>query len=258
MAVAFVFYVSDVEEALAREQSVESVAAIIRKSDADPHIWYIGHWGVEYYAERAGMQPLVPDQSVLRAGDWLVDFDGVHKQSVLLPGQMLEVIDRPLTKFHVRWSTARSYYGGIVPITWHRPISDDVPVAGLQPTILRVTRDGILPSNFPVEELADAAMQRGALVPDGMIRALINFKVNGTFTQAQLAEEALIHIGPKAMIICLRNQDPRVRLFAAEQLGKLFADRDSDVQSALNRAVDDPDPAVREATQDALARRVSR
>lgn len=251
VAVAFVFYASDLEEAFVRKQSVESAAEIIRKSDREARTWYIGHWGVEYYAERAGMQPLVPDQSLLRAGDWLVDFDGVHKQNVLLPAQMLEVIDRPLTEFHLRWSTARSYYGGIVPITWHRPISEETPVSGLQPTVLRVTHDGILPSRLPIAELVEAAMLRGDLVPEGLIRALINFKVNGTFAQAESADRALIHIGSKAMLICLRNQDPRVRLFGAE--GFIRLDIGADVHDALRRAANDPDPAVRQAAARALA-----
>ncbi|HTL28297.1 MAG TPA: HEAT repeat domain-containing protein [Tepidisphaeraceae bacterium] len=254
VVVALTFYVSDVEEAFARQHSIEEAAATVRRHDPRAKIWYIGHWGVEYYAEREGMQPLVPDQSVLRAGDWLVVGDGVHSQGVLLVPQMLEVVDRPITKFHLRWSTARSYYGGIVPLTWHRPISDQTPIAGLQPTILRVTRDGVLPSDFPLSYLLEGAKHRGSMVPDGMIRSLINFAVNGSATDAESAERALIAIGPRAMMICLRNQSPGIRLLAAEQLGRMGDRLNDDAVDALRRATQDPDPAVRDAAVESLSR----
>lgn len=35
-------------------------------------VWFNGHWGFQYYCERAGMRPVVPDRSKLVPGDWLV------------------------------------------------------------------------------------------------------------------------------------------------------------------------------------------
>jgi hypothetical protein len=35
-------------------------------------VWFNGHWGFQYYADRAGMMPVIPNQSVLMRGDWLV------------------------------------------------------------------------------------------------------------------------------------------------------------------------------------------
>ena len=35
-------------------------------------VWFNGHWGFQYYCELAGMRPVVPDQSKLVPGDWLV------------------------------------------------------------------------------------------------------------------------------------------------------------------------------------------
>jgi hypothetical protein len=35
-------------------------------------VWFVGHWGFQYYCERWGMKPVVPGQSVLMPGDMLV------------------------------------------------------------------------------------------------------------------------------------------------------------------------------------------
>src|SRR5262249_17886575 len=37
-----------------------------------PTVWYAGHWGFQYYCERAGLRPVVPGESVLQPGDVLV------------------------------------------------------------------------------------------------------------------------------------------------------------------------------------------
>jgi 4-amino-4-deoxy-L-arabinose transferase-like glycosyltransferase len=36
-------------------------------------VWFVGHWGWQYYAERAGMHPLPSDLSLLRDGDLLLE-----------------------------------------------------------------------------------------------------------------------------------------------------------------------------------------
>ena len=35
-------------------------------------IWFNGHWGFQYYCDRAGMKPVIPEDTVLLKGDWLV------------------------------------------------------------------------------------------------------------------------------------------------------------------------------------------
>jgi hypothetical protein len=94
-------YGVDLIEARAEQCAVEEAAALIRARDEGGAIWYVGHWGFQYYAEREGMQPItaysadnvripMPPRSVLKKGDWLVlpEFRfssggfaaGVHKQ----------------------------------------------------------------------------------------------------------------------------------------------------------------------------------
>ena len=46
-------------------------------------MWYVGHWGFQHYCERAGMRPLVPGETLARAGDFVVlpvyPDDGFHR-----------------------------------------------------------------------------------------------------------------------------------------------------------------------------------
>ncbi|HKI32667.1 MAG TPA: hypothetical protein VKA46_12520 [Gemmataceae bacterium] len=91
----------DLVEALAERSAVEEAARLIRERGEGGTIWYIGHWGFQYYAEREGMRPIsafppddvpipMPPRSALKKGDWLVlpefrynnnDFAaGVHQQ----------------------------------------------------------------------------------------------------------------------------------------------------------------------------------
>jgi hypothetical protein len=60
-------------------------------SAREPKVWYVGHWGFQHYAERAGMVPVVPDWSELRAGDWLVVPDPpITRQMIDLRGPLRE------------------------------------------------------------------------------------------------------------------------------------------------------------------------
>jgi hypothetical protein len=73
----------DLLEARAEEGAVEEAARQIRQRGEGGTVWYVGHWGFQYYAGREGMVPIsvysapdgpipVPPRSRLREGDWLV------------------------------------------------------------------------------------------------------------------------------------------------------------------------------------------
>jgi hypothetical protein len=38
----------------------------------------VARWGFQFYAERAGMKPVLPDQSNFQPGDWLVISDSIY------------------------------------------------------------------------------------------------------------------------------------------------------------------------------------
>lgn len=103
--------------------------ADLRTRDRDPGaaVWYVGHWGFQYYCERAGMRPLIAGQTVAREGDLLV--------IPLYPPD--DGFPRPYAGFEVRhppawvatdiggveaddWLSAKTvpnFYGGADPVT---------------------------------------------------------------------------------------------------------------------------------------------
>lgn len=76
-ALGALFFAVDFHEAVQTKQAVEDVAEWIGAQSAPgSRIFYVGHWGFQYYAEQAGMIAAVDRQfykrTILRAGDWLV------------------------------------------------------------------------------------------------------------------------------------------------------------------------------------------
>jgi hypothetical protein len=68
----------DCWDAQAEKVLAERAAAVV-KMEPGPTVWYTGHWGWQYYCERAGMRPVVSQwdgktdrTTLLKAGDWLV------------------------------------------------------------------------------------------------------------------------------------------------------------------------------------------
>ena len=107
-------------------------------------VWYNGHWGFQYYCERNGMRPVVPDVSELRAGDWLVypllpDDYGFYRPYhggagfALDPGATTQV-DEWVSRDGYVGQTIPTLYGGEVPMSGR-----DHP--GLRLGLFRVTRD---------------------------------------------------------------------------------------------------------------------
>ncbi|MCS6852593.1 MAG: hypothetical protein NZ700_15665 [Gemmataceae bacterium] len=119
----------DWQEAMVQRRAAERSEAIIRARDPHATIWYVGHWGFQFYADRAGMRPVVPwypaspatadlpPPTLLRRGDWLVHPDPrIHKQEIELPADRLAFL--PLLVFGDRLPlrTVICYYGGSVPV----------------------------------------------------------------------------------------------------------------------------------------------
>lgn len=50
----------------------ERAAALARERGWPGTGWYVGHWGFQYYCERNGLKPLLPDRCDFRPGDWIV------------------------------------------------------------------------------------------------------------------------------------------------------------------------------------------
>jgi hypothetical protein len=98
-------------------------------SGRKPTVWYVGHWGFQHYAERAGMVPVVPDQSRFLAGDWLVvpasPSPGIVQQ-LMVPFNADQADPRPVSPEltaadRLPLRTIMCYYadGGGVPLEHH-------------------------------------------------------------------------------------------------------------------------------------------
>lgn len=109
----------DLTDARIEPDAVRSAAAQIRAHDDRPTVWFTGHWGLQYEAIRQGFRPLVPGQSQLQAGDWLLVPPGWMPQQDFTPDP------RQGTPVHVvridrffRLRTLPAYYGGHHTIEW--------------------------------------------------------------------------------------------------------------------------------------------
>jgi hypothetical protein len=131
------FSMLDLREAFAQQSAAEQASAKARLAGATT-IWYIGHWGFQYYAERAGMQPAVAGRSLLRQGDWLAvpdpHIDQEHLELVQAPLMPVTVVT---VEDPIPVRSVPTYYGGQSPlerrdgprltVTLYRVTADFVP-----------------------------------------------------------------------------------------------------------------------------------
>src|SRR5262249_52040566 len=60
VALGLLFHGIDVRDAWVQRLAAEEAAARVRRQ-VHGTIWYVGHWGFQFYAEWAGLVPVVPD-----------------------------------------------------------------------------------------------------------------------------------------------------------------------------------------------------
>jgi hypothetical protein len=159
----FGFFGTDWLDAHAEKELAEGAVRLIRQRSDEGTIWFVGHWGFQYYAERAGMRPVVPSDtpreerpdersiplppsSLLRRGDWLV-FPGepLAKQCLKFDRSAVEPVAVLEARDPVPLRTVVCYYAGRSALE-HR----QGPVR-LSVTIYRITAD-IAPPVQPVSE----------------------------------------------------------------------------------------------------------
>jgi len=108
----------DYVEGYAWIDAAEGTAAYARERHPGAKIYFTGGWGFEYYAPRAGLQPLLEDRVLLEAGDLVAagSIDGVETEW-FEPDERLELIDElPFGVDGLPWSTQFCYYSGQRPL----------------------------------------------------------------------------------------------------------------------------------------------
>jgi hypothetical protein len=117
------FAVVDFADAWVEKRAASDCALWIAKQPESEHaIWYCGHWGFQFYAQRAGMQPVLPGRSMLQAGDWLVVPDPAlrpHAQVIRLEESQVEPVMTAEWFVPIPLRTISEYYGGATPIRRH-------------------------------------------------------------------------------------------------------------------------------------------
>jgi hypothetical protein len=127
----------DIDNATAERDAVEQVADWLGANDPTAPIWFVGHWGLQFYAERAGWRSVNPDHSQLSAGSWLViPTREVGCQRIDLPPQAVHVrrFDRPsrwplstIPWYHGTNTALRTQMGPILSLDLHWILADCVP-----------------------------------------------------------------------------------------------------------------------------------
>jgi 4-amino-4-deoxy-L-arabinose transferase-like glycosyltransferase len=110
-AFGLMYQVIDTSDALAERQAVEQTATVLRSADDRAPVWYVGHWGVQFYADRAGWRAVVPGESELPTGSWLVvprRTDGAQRIEIPAAADLQLVVD-----VETPWplGTIPAYYG---------------------------------------------------------------------------------------------------------------------------------------------------
>jgi hypothetical protein len=185
------YFVTDYREAVARRDVVQEAVRLIPPDHPGASVWFLGHWGFAFYAEEAGMKPLVPDQSRLRAGDWLVvPVDGVHIPEVRFGPDQLELAAPPVVgDDRLPLATVRNYYGTGTPLAYRdRP---RVTVA-----VCRVRVDGVAASDLTPAWVAAWAARRGRPVPPAAAAVLRRLLDHPDPTVRREAAQALEKLPP--------------------------------------------------------------
>jgi hypothetical protein len=150
VGMGILFSTIDFVDATQEKAAVRRAASIIQNEAPSPRVWFVGHWGFKYYAEQHRMVAVLPGQSVLDTGDWLVvpELWENSAYTVRPYGQKLDLAEAPLETTHtleqstwMPWRTFADYYCGTVPVRNHEG-------PRIRLTIYRV-RDRWNPKSFP-------------------------------------------------------------------------------------------------------------
>jgi hypothetical protein len=119
MLLGLLFFAVDFRDAYVEKAAVEKTRQQISAMGAAATTWYVARWGFQFYAEQAGMNPVLPDQSNFQPGDWLVISDSIYfpkpvaahiNRYQLIPVSQLVLADRlPLR-------TMLGYYNSGLPM----------------------------------------------------------------------------------------------------------------------------------------------
>ncbi len=207
-------------EATAQRDAAVGALDHVRSIEPDGRIWFLGHWGFQYYAERAGMQPVIPDTSLLAPGDWLVVPGRVHLQEVRVREDQVSRVG--VLDIEDRWPLATNlgFYGGSTPL-------DHLEGPRQHVQIFRVRKSFVPPSSWTATMLAQWVAASPGRTAAAAVPALVRFLTEGSTADRRLAVRTLVELGPGAAAAApslgaaLSDGDPEVRRLSAEALRRI-------------------------------------
>ena len=129
----------DLVDARARASGFARAVASLRAAEApldEGRVWFVGHWGFQFLAEREGMRPLIAGASAVRAGDWLVTPSGVLAQRAGVPAWARSARERIGVTSPAPYSTLPNAYGGAVALRRQ-------PLRQMQILLQRIERNAV-------------------------------------------------------------------------------------------------------------------
>ncbi len=271
------YFAIDLAEARAARQGAQAAAKFVRARDDRPTIWFLGHWGFQFYAERSRMRPLIPDHTRLRRGDWLLRARGVHAPAVRLSRSSARKEEELTIAGRVPLSTVPAFYSGDAPL-------ERLTRPRISVEIYRVTSDCIARTAWPVRQTAQwsmaasgasgafalPALVRGLRTRDAQARGLAAIAIAKYGARARPAVPALVAaldtqdrrclrmlgnalavVDSRALIAAVQHERPEIRRGAVYAIGSLGKGGRA-AAPALLRALEDPDEQVRRAAREAL------
>jgi hypothetical protein len=125
VALGLGFFALDAWEAYAEVWGAEQAAAWVQAQGGEGRVWYVGHYGFQYYAELHGMQPAFvasdpADSPLLHRGDWLIRPDErVAAQVLDFADPALHEETRLKLEDPVPLRTVSCFYCGRAPLEHH-------------------------------------------------------------------------------------------------------------------------------------------
>jgi hypothetical protein len=137
ISLGITYTVADLAGANVEPAAVRAALDRIGRLDPNPRIWYAGHWGFQYEANRVGMKPVIPRGCILSRGDWLVVPDrSVNQQRIRIDSDWGELVEQIDIRHPFPLRTLPYYYGGYLPASHaHQP--------AVRVRIYRVVREAI-------------------------------------------------------------------------------------------------------------------
>jgi hypothetical protein len=122
MALGLLFYGVDFNDARTEKVAAEATAQRINDLGGAANAWYVARWGFQYYAERAGMKPVFPDESEFRPGDLLAISDGpafTQATAAHINNYRLEPLTELIFEDRLPLGTMLGFYSTGIPIHHH-------------------------------------------------------------------------------------------------------------------------------------------